>query len=87
MIPTHLTFTSRLLIHCTRLIPWNFWAQHENMVKPIYSLVLIQHHVVRILSKNTFVKPSYQSLLLGENYTKIKAWQLKFVQKTLSEMC
>ena len=82
----HLHHAYSSTVKFTRLIPWNFWAQHEKMVKPIYSLVLIQHHVVRILSKNTFVKPSYQPLLLGENYTQVKAWQLRFVQKTLSEM-
>ena len=27
-----------------------------------------------------------QPLLLGENYTQINAWQLKFAQKTSSEM-
>ena len=70
----------------TRLIPWNVWVQHEIMVKTIYTLVLIQYHVVRILSKNKFVKPNYRPLLLGENYTEIKAWQQKFAQKTLSEM-
>ena len=70
----------------TRLIPWNVWVQHESMVKTIYTLVLIQYHVIRILSKNKFVKPNYQPLLLGENYTEIKAWQQKFAQKTLSEM-
>ena len=70
----------------TLLIPWNVWVQHESMVKTIYTLVLIQYHVVRILSKNKFVKPNYRPLLLGENYTEIKAWQQKFAQKTLSEM-
>ena len=60
LLTLHLHHAYSSTIKFTRLILWNFWAQHENMVKPIYSLVLIQHHVVRILSKNTFVKPSYQ---------------------------
>ena len=33
----------------TRLIPGNVCVQDEGMVKPTYTLVLIQHHVERIL--------------------------------------
>ena len=33
----------------TRLIPGNVCVQAEDMVKPMKTLVLIQHHVERIL--------------------------------------
>ena len=48
-------------------------TQAEGMVKPIKTLVLIQHHVERILLKNKLVIPNCQPLLLGENYIEIKA--------------
>ena len=50
-----------------------FSTQAEGMVKPRKTLVLIQHHVERILQKNKLVIPNCQPLLLGENYTEIKA--------------
>ena len=61
----------------TRLIPGNVCVQAEGMLKPLETLVLIQPHVERILLKK-IVTPNCQPLLLGENYTEIKAWQLKF---------
>ena len=48
-------------------------TQAEDMVKPRKTLVLIQHHVERILQKNKLVKANCQPLLLGENCTEIKA--------------
>ena len=40
---------------------------------------LIQRNVcVKNPIKNKLVIPNCQALLLGENYTEIKAWQLKF---------
>ena len=48
-------------------------AQAESMMKPMKTLVSIQHHVERILEKNKLVILSCQSLLLGESYTEIKA--------------
>ena len=57
----------------TRLIPRNVCVQAEGIVKPMKTLVLIQHHVERILSKNKIVIPNCQPLLRGENYTDIKA--------------
>ena len=36
--------------------------------------------------KNKLVIPNCQPVLLGENCTEIKMWQLKFPYKTLSEM-
>ena len=36
--------------------------------------------------KNKLVIPICQPLLLGENYTEIKTWQLKFPLKTSSDM-
>ena len=48
-------------------------TQAEGMVRPMKTLVLIQHHVERILQKNRLVIPNCQPLLLGENYTEMKA--------------
>ena len=52
-------------------------TQPEGILKPVKTLVLIQHHVERILLKKIAI-PDCQSLLLGENYTEIIARQLKF---------
>ena len=41
------------------------------MVKPTYTVVLIQHHIERIL-QNKFVIPEYHPVLLQENYTEEK---------------
>ena len=59
-----------------------FCTQSEGMLKPMKTLVLIQHHFQRILQKKTkkTVILNCQPLLLGENYTEIIAWQLKFAQ-------
>ena len=57
----------------TRLIPGNGCIQAEGMLKPVKTLVLIQHHVERILKKDKIVKPNCQPIPLGKNYTKIKA--------------
>ena len=70
-----------LLVHCksfTRLIPENVCVQAERMLKPMKTLVLSQRHVERILYKNKVAKLNFQPLLLRENYTEIKARQLKF---------
>ena len=48
-------------------------TQGEGMVRPMKTLVLIQHHVERILQKNRLVIPNCQPLLLGENYSEMKA--------------
>ena len=48
-------------------------TQAEGMVKPMKTLVLMQHHFERILSKNKLVIPNCQPLPLGENCTGIKA--------------
>ena len=53
-------------------------TQPETILKSMKSLVLMQHHIKRIISKNKIVIANYQSLLLG-NYTEIIASQLKFV--------
>ena len=50
------------------------------MLKPMKTLALIQHHVERILLKNKIIILNCQPILLGENYTEIKALQLKFAQ-------
>ena len=47
--------------------------QAEGMMKPMKTLVLIQHHVKRILQKNNLVIRYCQPLLLAKNYTEIKA--------------
>ena len=39
--------------------------------------VLIQYHVEGILQENEIVILNCQPLVIGENYTEIKAWQLK----------
>ena len=36
-------------INFTRLIPGNVYVQAEGMLKPMKTLVMIQHHVERIL--------------------------------------
>ena len=51
----------------------NVCVQAEGMLKPMETLVLIQHHVERVLLKNKIVIPNCQPLLLGGNYTEIKA--------------
>ena len=53
------------------MIPENICVLAEGMLKPMKTLVLIQHQVERILQKNKIVRPNY-SLLVGENYTEIK---------------
>ena len=64
-------------IKFTRLIPRNVCVQADGTMNSIKTLVLIQHLVERILYKK--IKLSLKlPLLLGENYTEIKAWQLKF---------
>ena len=60
----------------TRLIPGNVCVQAEGMLKPMKTLVLIQHRKNPI--KNKIIILNCQPPLLGENYTEIKAWQLKF---------
>ena len=61
------------------MIPDNVCVQAEGIVKPMKTLVLIQHHVeIILLKKKKLVIPNCQPLLLGKNYTEIKAWQLKF---------
>ena len=64
-------------IKFTRLISGNVCVQAEGMLEPMKTLVLIQHHVENPI-KNKIVILSCQPLLLGENYTEIKASQLKF---------
>ena len=54
------------------LIPGNVSVLDEDMVKLMYTLVLIEDHVERILAKNKLLIPNCQPLLLGENYTEIK---------------
>ena len=63
-------------IKFARLIPGNVCLQAEGMLKPMKTLVLIQHHVERMLQKNKIVILNCQLLILGENYAEIKA-QLK----------
>ena len=58
--------------------PGNVCVQAEGMLKPMKTLVLIQHYVERILWKNKIIILNCHPLLLGENYIEIKAWQLKF---------
>ena len=72
MLYQHITSYSST-IKFTRLIPGNVCVQAEGVLKPMETLVLIQHHVDRILLKNKIVIPNYQPLLLGQNYTEIKA--------------
>ena len=61
-------------IKFTLLIPGNVCVQAEGMLKFMKTLVLIQHYVERILyKKNKIVILDCQPLLLGENYTEIKA--------------
>ena len=72
MLYQHVTAYSSA-IKFTRLIPGNVCAQDEGMPKPMKTLVLIQHHVKKILQKNKNIILNCQSLLLGENYTEIKA--------------
>ena len=67
---------SKSTIKFTRLTPGNVCVQAEGMLKPMKTLVLIQHHVERMLQKNKIVILNCQLLILGENYTEIKA-QLK----------
>ena len=55
-----------------RPIAVNVCVLDEGMVKPMYTLVLMQHHVERILKKNKLVIPKCQPLLLGERYTEKK---------------
>ena len=57
----------------TRLIPGNVCVQAEGTLKPMETLVSIQHHVERILLKNKIIIPNCQPLLLGGNYTEIEA--------------
>ena len=56
-----------------RLISGNVCVQAEGMLEPIKTLVLIQHHIKRILLKNKTVIPNCQSRLPGKNYTEVKA--------------
>ena len=56
-----------------RLISGNVCAQAKGMLKPIKTLVLMQHHVEKILLKSKIDILNCQSLLLGENYTETKA--------------
>ena len=72
MLYQHITAYSST-IKFTRLIPGNVCVRAEGVLKPMETLVLIQHHVDRILLKNKIVIPNYQPLLLGQNYTEIKA--------------
>ena len=60
-------------IKFTRLVPGNVCVQAEAALNPMKTLVLIQHHIERILYKKKIVVPNRQPLLLGENYTEIKA--------------
>ena len=55
-------------------------VQDDGMVKSIYTLVLIQHHIKRILQKNKFVIPKCQPLLLGENYTEKKSMTVELLK-------
>ena len=48
MLYQHITAYSSA-IKFTRLIPGNVCVQAEGMVKPMKTLVLIQHHVEKIL--------------------------------------
>ena len=47
-------------IKIIRLIPGNVYVQAEDMLKPTKTLVLIQHHVERILEEK--IKLSYQTI-------------------------
>ena len=65
------------------MIPENICVQADGILKLMKTLVLIQHHVERILQKKSkIVIPNCPPLVVGENYTEIKAWQLKFVYET-----
>ena len=48
-------------------------VQDEGMVKPLYTLVMIRHHIKRTPDNNKLAIPKYQHLLLGENHTEKKA--------------
>ena len=58
-------------------------TQLEGMLKSMKTLVLIQHHVERILWKYEIIIPNCEPLLLGEDYTDVIAWQLKFAYSDL----
>ena len=58
-------------------------TQPEGMLKAMKTLVLIQPHVEKIPIKNKIVIPNCQSLPLGEYYTEIIAWQIKFALSDL----
>ena len=53
MLYQHITVNSSA-INFTRLIPENVYVQAEGMLKPTETLVLIQHHVERILLKTNY---------------------------------
>ena len=66
-------------IKFTRLISGNVFVQAEGMLNEAYENFSIDLAPCRKNPiKNKIVIPSCQPLLLGENYTEIKAWQLKF---------
>ena len=72
MLYQHMTAYSSAIKY-TRLISGNVCVQAECMLKPMKTLLLIQHHVERILEKNKIAILNCQPLLLEENYTEIKA--------------
>ena len=57
----------------TYLIPGNVCVEAEGILRPMKTLVLIQHHVERILEEKIKLSSNCQPLLLGENYVEIKA--------------
>ena len=63
----------------TRLVPGNVCIQAEGMLKPMKTLVLTSTISKESYeNKNTIVILNCQPLLLGENCTEIRVWQLKF---------
>ena len=54
----------------TRPLSWNVCVQDPIMVKPMYTSVMIQHHVKRTLEHYKIINfPKYEHQLLRENHT------------------
>ena len=60
-------------IKFTCLIRGNVCVQAEGILKPMKTLVLIQHHVERILKKKKIIILNCQPQLLRGNYSEIKS--------------
>ena len=73
-ISQHIAAYSSAIKFTRLMIPENICVQADGILKPMKTLVLIQHHVERILQKKSkIVIPNCLPLVVGENYTEIKA--------------